>query len=203
MGREFRRARVSPAAVPPSFPRFPPAVMPGLVPGIHVGPPARLSPLTARCRKTWMPGTSPGMTTKGRCRRTPAPPRFRPRRTRLMFHVKQRSALLTYVSRETLVRYGTIFRVPRGRGGFPVQAVRGVRGRRISSPRQRVGGDCCGTGSENRREHPAAAAGPPDCQLWLTPPAPSPRVTQAARRSRVRTPRSRRAGRRSTGRRRR
>ena len=32
-----------------------------------------------------------------------------------MFHVKQRSGSLTYVSRETLVRYGTIFRVPRGR----------------------------------------------------------------------------------------
>ncbi len=38
------------------------AVMPGLVPGIHVGRPARLSPLAPRCRKTWMPGTSPGMT---------------------------------------------------------------------------------------------------------------------------------------------
>ena len=32
-----------------------------------------------------------------------------------MFHVKHKSALLTFVSRETLVRYGTIFRVPRGR----------------------------------------------------------------------------------------
>ena len=56
--------------------------MPGLVPAIHVGRPARLSPLTARCRKTWMPGTSPGMTFGGRRRgkcqsagiRVPSPP---------------------------------------------------------------------------------------------------------------------------------
>ena len=45
-----------------------------------------------------------------------------------MFHVKQRSAVLTYVSRETLVRYGTIFRVPGGRGGRPVHPVRAARG---------------------------------------------------------------------------
>ena len=37
------------------FPVFRPPhpVMPGLVPGIHAGRPARLSPLAARCRKTW------------------------------------------------------------------------------------------------------------------------------------------------------
>ena len=45
-----------------------------------------------------------------------------------MFHMKQRSAVLTYVSRETLVRYGTIFRVPRGRGGRSVRPVRAARG---------------------------------------------------------------------------
>jgi hypothetical protein len=36
-----------------------PLVMPGLVPGIHVL-------LPARPRKTWMAGTSPAMTVKGR-----------------------------------------------------------------------------------------------------------------------------------------
>ncbi len=41
------------------------AVMPGLVPGIHVGPPPRPSPLVSPCRETWMPGTSPGMTALG------------------------------------------------------------------------------------------------------------------------------------------
>ena len=86
-----------------------------------------------------------------------------------MFHVKQRSAVLTYVSRETLVRYGTIFRVPRGRGGFPVCAVQAGRDRRISPPRQGVVGNCCGTGSKNRRGHPEGEAGSSDCQLWLTP----------------------------------
>ena len=97
-----------------------------------------------------------------------------------MFHVKQRSALLTYVSRETLVRYETIFRVPRGRGGSPVGAVRGVRGGRISPSRQRVGGDCCGTGSESRRGRPAGGAGPPDRQLWLTPPGARPAFTSGS-----------------------
>ena len=68
---------------PPSLPPPSPTVMPGLVPGIHVGPQARLSPLTARCRKTWMPGTSPGMTAGGeecppRPTSPPAPDSSRP-----------------------------------------------------------------------------------------------------------------------------
>ena len=50
----------------PSLPhRHAPTVMPGLVPGIHVGRPPRLSLFTARRRAPWMPGTSPGMTTMG------------------------------------------------------------------------------------------------------------------------------------------
>ena len=41
---------------------FPFIVMPGLVPGIHVGPPPCPHSFTSSRRGTWIPGTSPGMT---------------------------------------------------------------------------------------------------------------------------------------------
>ena len=48
-----------------------------------------------------------------------------------MFHVKQRTALLTYVSRETLSRYGTISCPPGTRTG-PSPASAGTRRERLS-----------------------------------------------------------------------
>ena len=97
--------------------------------------------------------------------------------------MKQRSAVLTYVSRETLSRYGTILASPGDMAGSaftPFWGCGAGRDRRISPSRQRVGGDCCGTGSENRRERPPAGPGCPHRQLWLTPP----RHDRSARRTR-------------------
>ena len=51
-------------ASPPS-PRIPPSVMPGLVPGIQSRRRLARAWRAPRCRKAWMPGTSPGMTAGG------------------------------------------------------------------------------------------------------------------------------------------
>ena len=76
-----------------------------------------------------------------------------------MFHVKHWSDM------------GLFFASPGDAAGGPSAPFgrRAARTRpRISPPRQRVGGDCCGTGSGNRRGLSDDAAGSPHCQPQLT-----------------------------------
>ena len=63
----------------PSVPPPSPTVMPGLVPGIHVLRHRAVSGDKRAGRPTWMPGTSPGMTTGREMRARPARHRPRPR----------------------------------------------------------------------------------------------------------------------------